>query len=90
VLVERRLVGIIDESDILNAIDRTGAPQAERFAALVKDAMTARPNTLPVNAPLKALLPIFENNEVVLVCDGDTFVGLLTRIDLINHIRLQT
>jgi hypothetical protein len=27
---------------------------------------------------------------VVLVCDGDTFVGLLTRIDLINHIRLQT
>ncbi len=89
VLVERRLVGIVDESDILNAIDRTGAPHAEKFATLVKDAMTARPNTLPVSAPLKALLPIFENNEVVLVCDGDTFVGLLNRIDLINHIRLH-
>ncbi len=89
VLVERKLVGIIDESDILKIIDSTGTPHAGRFAAHVKDAMTGTPRTLPVNAPLKALLPIFESNEVVLVCDGDTFVGLLTRIDLINHIRLH-
>ncbi len=89
VLVERKLVGIIDESDILKIIDSTGSPHAARFGAHVKDAMTATPRTLPVNAPLKALLPIFESNEVVLVCDGDTFVGLLTRIDLINHIRLH-
>ena len=32
---------------------------------------------------------VFENNEVVLVCDHDIFVGLITRIDLINHIRLR-
>jgi cystathionine beta-synthase len=89
VLVERKLVGIVDESDILKIIDSTGTPHAGRLAAFVKDAMTPTPRTLPVNAPLKALLPIFESNEVVLVCDGDTFVGLLTRIDLINHIRLH-
>jgi cystathionine beta-synthase len=88
VLVERRLVGIIDESDILNVIDR-GSSRAGQFATLVKDAMTADPHTLPLNAPLKALLPIFENNEVVLVCDGNTFIGLITRIDLINYIRLH-
>ena len=41
------------------------------------------------SSSLQALLPIFENNEVVLVCDGDTFIGLITRIDLINHIRLH-
>ena len=52
--------------------------------------MTAGPKTLPVKAPLKALLPVFESNEVALVCDGDTFIGLITRIDLINHIRLRT
>jgi len=89
VLVERRLVGIVDESDILNVIDRGGVSRAGQFATLVKDAMTADPHTLPLNAPLKALLPIFENNEVVLVCDGDTFIGLITRIDLINYIRLH-
>jgi cystathionine beta-synthase len=88
VLVERRLVGIIDESDILNVIDRDGS-RAGQFATLVKDAMTADPHTLALNAPLKALLPIFESNEVVLVCDGDTFIGLITRIDLINYIRLH-
>jgi cystathionine beta-synthase len=87
VLVERKLVGIVDESDILNAIEREGAPRTQ-FGTLVKDAMTAQPKTLSVDAPLKSLLPIFENNEVVLVCDRDTFVGLITRIDLINHIRL--
>ncbi|HEY4943896.1 MAG TPA: pyridoxal-phosphate dependent enzyme [Rhizomicrobium sp.] len=89
VLVERQLVGIVDESDILNVIDRPDTTQAKQFAVLVKDAMTAKPHTLPMNAPLKALLPIFENNEVVLVCDGDRFVGLITRIDLINYIRLH-
>jgi cystathionine beta-synthase len=87
VLVERKLVGIVDESDILNAIEREGAPRTQ-FGTLVKDAMTASPRVLNVDAPLKALLPIFESNEVVLVCDRDTFVGLITRIDLINHIRL--
>ena len=85
VLVERKLVGIVDESDILNAIERDGAPRTQ-FGTLVKDAMTAEPRTIPVDAPLKALLPIFENNEVVLVCDRDTFVGLITRIVLINHL----
>jgi cystathionine beta-synthase len=89
VLVERKLVGIVDESDILNAIEREGTPRTQ-FGTLVKDAMTAGPHTLSVDAPLKSLLPIFENNEVVLVCDRDIFVGLITRIDLINHIRLTS
>lgn len=89
VLVERRLVGIVDESDILNVIDKPGAARAAQFATLVKDGMTAKPNTLGVNAPLSALLGVFENNEVALVCDGDTFIGLITRVDFINHLRLN-
>ena len=87
VLVERRLVGIIDESDILNVIEGQGAERATRFSRPVREAMTSSPHTLAVNAPLSELLPIFAHNEVALVCAGDTFVGLITRIDLINHVR---
>ncbi|HEY2885808.1 MAG TPA: cystathionine beta-synthase [Rhizomicrobium sp.] len=89
VLVERKLVGIIDESDILNGIVGRESMRGAGFSTLVKDAMTSSPNTLPVNASLSALLPVFAHNEVALVCEGDTFVGLITRIDLINHIRLN-
>jgi len=30
---------------------------------------------------------VFDRNEVAIVFDGDEFVGLITRIDLINHLR---
>ena len=29
----------------------------------------------------------FDRNEVAIIFDGDEFVGLITRIDLINHLR---
>ncbi len=89
VLTSGRLVGIIDESDILARVEGTDTHRKARFASSVKEAMTPAPKTLPVNAPLSALIPVFEHNEVALVCDGDKFVGLITRIDLINHIRLH-
>jgi cystathionine beta-synthase len=89
VLVERKLVGIIDESDILNVIVGREKLRGAGFSTLVKEAMTSSPHTLPVSAALSALLPVFAHNEVALVCEGDTFVGLITRIDLINHIRLH-
>jgi cystathionine beta-synthase len=89
VLVERKLVGIIDESDILKVIVGQEPTRGARFSTIVKEAMTAAPHTLPVSASLSALLPVFEHNEVALVCEGDRFVGLITRIDLINHIRLH-
>jgi cystathionine beta-synthase len=89
VLEQGRLVGIIDESDILARVEGTDTLRKARFAAAVKEAMTPAPRTLPVNAPLSALVPVFEHNEVALVCDGDKFVGLITRIDLINHLRLH-
>jgi cystathionine beta-synthase len=36
---------------------------------------------------MEALLPIFEKDHVAIVFDGDTFLGLITRIDLLNHLR---
>ncbi len=89
VLVDGTLVGIMDESDILAEVEGPEDSRHARFAALVKDAMTPAPKTLEVAAPISALVPIFQDNEVALVCDHGKFVGVITRIDLINHIRLR-
>ena len=53
----------------------------------VKAAMTAKVKTLQANEPMDSLLPIFDRDEVALVMDGDEFVGLITRVDLINWLR---
>ncbi len=84
VLVDGSLVGIVDESDILAAVEGPEEERKAHFAGAVKDAMTSAPRTLEVHAPLSALEPIFAHNEVALVCDGGKFVGLITRIDLIK------
>jgi cystathionine beta-synthase len=84
-----RLVGIVDESDILSAVEGAEDGKAERFDASVRTAMTTAVHTLPPHAPLAALKPIFDRNEVAVVMDGEEFVGLITRVDLINHLRLN-
>ncbi len=88
VIEKGRLVGLIDESDLLAKL---GAPAgaAHDFTAPVRSAMTTALHTIDADAPLAALPPIFERNEVAIVMDGDEFVGLITRIDLINHLRLD-
>jgi len=85
-----RLVGILDESDILTAVEGAEGGRKQRFQAPASSAMTTRLHTVQANEPIDALLPLFERNEVALVLDGEEFVGLITRIDLINHLRLNT
>lgn len=87
VLDEGKLVGIIDEGDILAKVDGPYDGRWDRFNAPVRTAMTSNLHTLQANQTLDALLPVFDRNEVAIVFDGDEFVGLITRIDLINHLR---
>ena len=89
VVEDGRLAGIIDESDILSAVEGHDAGRADRFGRPVRTAMTSAVHTLPAHAPLSALKPIFDRNEVAVVMDGQEFVGLITRVDLINHLRLN-
>ena len=85
----KTIVGILDESDILATVEGGEAHRAERFRDPVKSAMTTSLHTVQVTEKLKALAPVFERNEVAIVLDGETFVGLITRVDLINHLRLH-
>ncbi|MFN3584492.1 pyridoxal-phosphate dependent enzyme [Phenylobacterium sp.] len=85
VMDDGRLIGLIDESDLLEAVERRDAEG--RFKQPVSAAMTAKLNTLQAGQPLDALLPIFEQDQVAIVMDGRDFLGLITRIDLINYLR---
>ena len=82
-----RLIGLVDESDILDAVEEPGADRDRRFRRPVSTAMTAKLNTLQAGERLEALIPVFERDEVAIVLDGRDFLGLITRVDLINHLR---
>ena len=43
--------------------------------------------TISVAAPLSELLVVFDKGHVAVVVDKDSFIGLITRIDLIHHLR---
>jgi cystathionine beta-synthase len=89
VMAGDRLAGIIDESDILASVEGYEFGRADRFGQPVKSAMSKGLQIVQVGDPLDSLLPIFARDRVALVCDHDRFVGLITRIDLINFLRLQ-
>lgn len=84
-----RLVGILDESDILAAVEGHEYNRASRFANPVSSAMSKGLQIVQVGDPLDSLLPIFARDRVALVCEKDRFVGLITRMDLINYLRLH-
>jgi len=83
VLRDGQVVGIVDESDILMAV----YDHEDKFKETVANAMTKKLDALDAHAPLSALLPIFARDHVAIVKDGDQFLGLITRIDLLNHLR---
>ena len=87
VLDHGKLVGIIDEGDILSKVEGPYDGRWERFNAPVATAMARELHTLQSSQTLDALLPIFDRNEVAIIFDGEEFVGLITRVDLINHLR---
>ena len=78
-----KLVGIVDESDVLMHVhaDET------RFRDPVSTAMMTNLQKLAVSEPIEALLPVFERGHVAIVVDGEQFLGLITRIDLLNYLR---
>ncbi|OHB29562.1 MAG: cystathionine beta-synthase [Phenylobacterium sp. RIFCSPHIGHO2_01_FULL_69_31] len=85
VIDDGRLIGLIDESDLLEAVE--DRRQDARFRQPVSTAMTAKLHTLQAGEQLDSLLPIFERDEVAIVMEGKEFLGLITRIDLINYLR---
>ena len=83
VIADGKLAGIIDESDLLLAVDT----HPERFARTVGATMTRRLDILHPQADLHALRAVLDSGLTAVVADGDIFYGLITRFDLLNHLR---
>jgi cystathionine beta-synthase len=83
VMREGRIVGIIDEEDILLKVFE----QREVFNRPVAEIMTSSLVTVAPDAPLPQLLEIFKRGMVAIVLDQGEFLGLITRIDLVNWLR---
>ena len=78
-----KLVGIVDESDVLLHVYGDEA----RFRDPVSTAMVSKLDRLDVRSPIEALLPVFDRGQVAIITNGDAFLGLITRIDLLNYLR---
>ena len=77
------IVGIVDESDVLLHV----YGDESRFRDPVATAMVSKLDKLDVTSPIESLLPVFDRGHVAIVMDGEKFVGLITRIDLLNYLR---
>lgn len=78
-----RIVGILDESDVLmHVLEDEG-----RFRDPVSTAMVTKLQMLDVRESIQALVPVFDAGHVAIVVDGERFLGLITRIDLLNFLR---
>ena len=78
-----QLVGIVDESDVLLHV----YSDESRFRDPVLTAMVSKLDKIDVRAPVESLLPVFDRGHVVIVTEGDQFLGLIARIDLLNYLR---
>jgi cystathionine beta-synthase len=88
VMEEDKLVGLVDESDLLAALIDGNDTANKAFETLVKDVMVTKLETVSADAPIKELVPLFRKDYVAIVMDKGRFLGLVTRIDLINHFRV--
>ncbi len=79
----KRIVGIIDESDILLAVYE----DESHFGQPVNTAMVSDLESVQRTASIDELLPIFNRDHVAIIMDGEEFLGLITRVDLLNYLR---
>jgi len=76
-------VGVIDESDILLGLHHDAAD----FSMIVASAMTETLHTLDPSASLAELQAELDRGLVAIIADASGFHGLITRVDLLNHLR---
>ena len=83
-----RVIGIIQEDTIFRYL-MTATDKNTTFAATAKAVMSGNFNVLEKHAPLKDATALLQQEPVLIVTHDGRFVGLITRVDLLNHLLLQ-
>lgn len=83
VLKDGAIVGLVDESDILIAVESGRAD----FKAEASSIMTTALEKLPPSGTTQDLMGLFAADKVAIIADANHFYGLITKVDLINHLR---
>ena len=78
-----RIVGIVDESDVLLKVHNNPC----QFQCPVAEAMITKLDLVDMRTDVNQLMPMFERGHVAIVVDGERFIGLITRMDLLNFLR---
>ena len=81
----RNFLGAVTEIDLIQAVqhDKRG------FTQEVRAALNANFPRIDVSQDRQVLFSLMEIETAVAVMDGDSFLGLVTRSDLLNRLRLQ-
>jgi len=85
VMENGRLLGVLTE----DAIMRFAFGKPELMNAPVKEAMQTAYIQVEKNSDLNNLVAMLHVQPYAAVVDGDNFLGLITRSDVLNHLRLQ-
>ncbi len=83
VVEQGSIVGLIDESDILLGI----CDDESNFKQPVSSVMVSSLEVVKPSASIEDILSLFKQDKIAIVADNDEFYGLITQIDLINHLR---
>jgi cystathionine beta-synthase len=81
-----RIVGIVDESDVLMKVYNNPC----EFQCAVSEAMITSLDMVDMRTEIESLMPLFEKGHVAIVMDGEHFIGLVTRMDVLNYLRRRT
>jgi cystathionine beta-synthase len=83
-----KILGLVDESDMLAALLTEEGGAGKAFERPVKDVMVTRLETISADAPIRDLVQLFRRDLVAIVMEGNRFLGIATRLDLINYFRI--
>ena len=78
-----RVLGVVSESNLLEAALGGG----DALQRPVAEVMTTRFGTVSPRARIRELVPVLEGGDVAIVAEGSELLGLVTRIDLLDHLR---
>jgi cystathionine beta-synthase len=83
VIDESELLGVLDEEDLLFCVSRDPA----EFSSEVSKHMIDKLDTLQSDASEEELLAILSEGKVAIIYEEQTFIGFITKVDLINYYR---